>query len=76
VCLWWGLLFLTLKDLEADLCLLFLFLGLDGGDLLLDVGLGEGVHGGDLGVLDLLLGCDLEGGTCLMLTTNSLLEQE
>ena len=51
-------------------------LGLDGGELLLAVGLGEGVLGGDLGVLDLLLRGDLEGGTSLMLTTESLLEQE
>ena len=58
------------------MCLLVLFLGHGGGDLLLDVDLGEGVLGGDLGVLDLLLGGDLEGGTSLMLTTESLLEQE
>ena len=64
------------QNLEADLCLPSLFLGLAGGDLLLDVGLGEGVFGGDLGVLDLLLGGDLEGGLSLMLTTESLLEHE
>ena len=32
------------------MCLLSLFLGLAGGDLLLDVGLCEGVLGGELGV--------------------------
>ena len=32
-----------------------LFLGLGGGDLLLADGLGDGVLGGDLGVLGLLL---------------------
>ena len=67
---------LTLKILEADLCLLLLLLGLGGGDLLLDVDLGEGVLGGDIGVLNLLLGGDLLGGTSLMLTTESILEQE
>ena len=41
------------------MCLLSLFFGLVVGDLLLDVGLGDEVLGGDLAVLDLLLG----GGT-------------
>jgi hypothetical protein len=38
-CLGGGLLFLTLKDLEADLFLPLLFLGLGGGDLILADGL-------------------------------------
>ena len=42
------------------MCLLSLFFGLAGGDLFLDVGLREGVLGGDLGVLDLLLGVTLQ----------------
>ena len=58
------------------MCLLVLFLGHGGGDLLLEVDLGVGVLGGDLGVLDRLLCGDLDGGTSLMLTTESLLEQE
>ena len=45
-------------------------------DLLLEVELGVGVLGGDLGVLDLLLGGELEGGNSLMHNTDSLLEQE
>ena len=48
-CLGGGLLFLTLRDLEADLFLPLLFLGLGGGVLLL----GEGVLGSDLGALTL-----------------------
>ena len=58
------------------MCLLSLFFGLAAGVLLLGVGLGDGVQGGDLGVLDLLLGDDVEGGTSLMLTIESLLEKE
>ena len=58
------------------MCLIVLFLEHGGGDLLIEVDLGVGVLGGDLGVLDLLLGGELEGGTSLMLTTESLLEQE
>ena len=62
------------------MCLLSLFFGLPGGDLLLGVGLGDGVLGGDLGVLDLLLGGDLAGDFAgdlsLMLCTESLLVQE
>ena len=53
------------------MCLLVLSLGHGGGDLLLEVDLGE-----DLGVLDLLLEGDLGGGPSLVLTTESLLEQE
>ena len=60
------------------------FLRLAGGCLvflgLLGVGLGDGVLGGDLGVLDLLLGGDLAddfaGDISLMLCTESLLVQE
>ena len=47
-----------------------------GGDLLLDVGLGDGVLGGDLGDLDLLLGGVLSGDLSLVLCTESLLELE
>ena len=50
------------------MCLLSLFFGLAGGDLFLDVGLGVGVLCGDFGVLDLLLGGDLEGDLSLMLS--------
>ena len=46
---------MTLRDLEADLFLPLLFLGLGGGVLLLVEGLGEGVLGGDLGALGLFL---------------------
>ena len=58
------------------MCLLSLFFGLAGGDLLLDVGLGDGVLGGDLGDLDLLLGGVLSGDLSLVLCTESLLELE
>ena len=65
-----------MRDLDTDLCLLSLFFGLDGGDLLLDVGLGDGVLGGDLGVLDLFIGGDLSGDFSLVLCTEPLLELE
>ena len=62
------------------MCLLSLFFGLAGDDLLLDVGLGDGILGGDHGVLDLLLGGDLAGNLAedlsLMLCTASLLVLE
>ena len=48
------------------MCLLTLFFGLAGDDLLHDVGHGDGV-------LDLLLGGDLSGDLFLMLSTESLL---
>jgi hypothetical protein len=45
-----------------------------GGDLLLDVGLGDRVLGGDFGVLNLPLGGDLSGDCSLVLCIGSLLE--
>ena len=71
-CLGGGLLFLTLRDLEADLFMPLLFLGLGGGDLLLADGLGDGVLGGDLGVLGLLL-LEVDLGTSVTLSSESLL---
>ena len=78
LCLGGGLFFLTLRDLDTDLCLLSLFFGEAGVVLLLVVGLGEGVLllGGDLGVLELLLGGVLSGELSLALCTESLLELE
>ena len=58
------------------MCFLSLFFGKAGGDLLIDVGLGDGVLCGDLGVLDLLLGGVLSGDLSLVLCTKSLLELE
>ena len=55
--------------------LLLLFLGLGGGDLLLVDGLGEGVLGGDLGVLGFIL-LEVDLGTSLILSSESLLEME
>ena len=54
LCLGGGLVFLTLRDLDTDLCLLSLFFGEAGVVLLLVIGLCEGVLllGGDLGVLE------------------------
>ena len=72
-CLGGGLLFLTLWDLEADLVLPLLFLGLGGGVILLAEGPGEGVLGGDLGALDLFL-LDVDLGNSVMLSSDSLLE--
>ena len=72
-CLGGGLLFLTLRDLEADLFLPLLFLGLGGGVLLLAEGLGDGVLGGDLSILGLLL-LEVDLGTSVILSSESLLE--
>ena len=72
-CLGGGLLFLVLWDLEADLDLPLLFLGLGGGDILLAEGPGEGVLRGDLGALDLFL-LDVEIGNSSMLSSESLQE--
>ena len=47
-CLGGEFLFLVLRDLEADLDLPLLFLGLGGGVILLAEGPGDGVLGGDL----------------------------
>ena len=55
--------------------LLLLFFGLGGGDLLLVDGPGEGVLGGDLGVLGFLL-LEVDLGTSLILSSESLLEME
>ena len=55
--------------------LLLLFLGLGGWDLLLVDDLGEGVLGGDLGVLGFLL-LEVDLGTSLILSSESLLEME
>ena len=52
-----------------------LFLGLGCGDLLLADGLGDGVLGGDLGVLGLLL-LEVDLGTSVTLSSESLLETE
>ena len=73
-----GLIFLTLRDLDTDLCLLSLLLGVVGGVLLLVVGLCEGVLllGGDLCVLELLLGGVVSGDLSLTLCAESLLELE
>ena len=78
LCLGGGLVFLTLRDLDTDLCLLSLVFGVAGGVLLLVVGLGEEVLllGGDLGVRELLLGGVLSGDLSLVLCTESLLELE
>ena len=69
-CLGGGLLFMVLWDLEADLGLPLLFLGLGGGVILLAEGPGEGVLGGDLGALDLFL-LDVEIGSSSMLSSDS-----
>ena len=65
-----------LNYLDTDLCLLSLFCVLASGDLLLDVGLGDGVLGGDLGILYLLLGDDLAVDLSPMLCSESLLVLE
>ena len=72
-CLGEGLPFLTLSDLEADLFLLLLFLGLGDGVFFLAEGLGDGVFDGDLVVLGLFLR-DVDAGTTVMLYSESLSE--
>ena len=78
LCLGGGPIFLTLRDLDTDLCLLSLFFGEAGCVLLLEVGLGDGVLllGGDISVLGLFLGGVLSGDLSLVLCTESLLELE
>ena len=68
LCLGGGPVFLTLRDLDKDLCLLCLFFGDAGGVLVIVVGLFEGVLllGGDLGVLKLLLGGVPSGLPCAL----------
>jgi hypothetical protein len=63
------LFYLELEDRDSVLrCL-----GLGGGDLLLAEGLGDGVLGGDLGVLGLFL-LEVELDTSVILSSESLLE--